>query len=56
MYIFILNLTPGFNGLSEDNFKRIQETFKFWDLVRLILEVYGKFHSLYQHHSGCNAR
>ena len=27
-YIFILNLTPGFNGLSEDNCKRIQETFK----------------------------
>ena len=38
-YIFILNLTPGFNGLSEDNCKRIQETFKFWDLVWLILEV-----------------
>ena len=37
--IFNLNLTPGFNGLSEDNCKRIQETFKFWDLVRLILEV-----------------
>ena len=37
--IFILNLTPGFNGLSEDNCKRIQETFKCWDLVRLILEV-----------------
>ena len=31
-YIFILNLTPGFNGLSEDNCKRIQDTFKFWDL------------------------
>ena len=38
-YIFILNLTPGFNGLSEDNCMKIQETFKFWDLVRLILEV-----------------
>ena len=25
--------------MSEDNCKRIQETFKFWDLVRLILEV-----------------
>ena len=34
-YIFILNLTPGINGWSEDNCKRIQETFKFWDLVRL---------------------
>ena len=38
-YIFILNLTPGFNGLSEDNCSRIQETFKLWDLVWLILEV-----------------
>ena len=38
-YIFILNLTPGFNGLSEDNCMRIQETFKFWNLVRLIQEV-----------------
>ena len=37
-YIFILNLTPGFNGLSDDNCKRIQETFKFWDLVELMLE------------------
>ena len=35
----ILNLTPDFNGLSEDNYKRIQETFKFQDLVRLIQEV-----------------
>ena len=26
-YIFILNLTPGFNGLSEDNCKGIQEPF-----------------------------
>ena len=31
--------TPGFNGLSEDNCKRIQETFNFFDLVRLILEA-----------------
>ena len=38
-YIFVLSLTPGFNGLSEDNCKRIQETFKFWDLVWLMLEV-----------------
>ena len=38
-YIFILNFTPGFNGLSEDNCKRIQETFEFWNLVRLIQEV-----------------
>ena len=38
-YIFILDLTPGFNGLGEDNYKMIRETFKFWDLVRLILET-----------------
>ena len=33
------NLTPGFNGLSEESCKRIQETFKFWNMVWLILEV-----------------
>ena len=45
-YIFILNLTPGFDGLSKDNCKRIQETFKLWDLVWLILEVlWYKFNS-----------
>ena len=33
------NLTHGFNGLSEDNCKRIEDTFKFGVLVRLILEV-----------------
>ena len=38
-YIFILNLTSGFNGLSKDNYKTRRETFKFWDLVRLILEI-----------------
>ena len=36
-YIFIHNLTPGFNGLSNDNCKTRRESFKFWDLVRLIL-------------------
>ena len=34
-------LTPGFNRLIEDNCKRIQETFTFWELVRLIQEFYG---------------
>ena len=38
-YIFILNLTPGFNGLGKDNYKMRRETIKFWDLVRLILET-----------------
>ena len=32
-------LTPGFNGLGKDNCKTTQETFKFWDLERLIKEV-----------------
>ena len=38
-YIFILNLTPGFNGLGKDKYKVRREAFKFWDLVRLILET-----------------
>ena len=38
-YIFIIDLTPDLNGLGKDNCKTIQETFKFWNLVRLILEV-----------------
>ena len=37
-YIFILNLTPGFNGLGRYNCKARQETFKLGDLVRFILE------------------
>ena len=35
IYISILDLTPGFSGLSKDNYETRQETFKFWDLVRL---------------------
>ena len=38
-YIFILNLTNGFNRLGKDNCKTRGETFKFWDSVRLILET-----------------
>ena len=38
-YIFILNLTPGFNWLGKDNYKTRWEIFKFWDLVCLILDV-----------------
>ena len=37
-YIFIMYSTAGFNGLGKDNHK--WETFQFWDLVRLILEVW----------------
>ena len=38
-YIFILNLTPGFNRLGKDNYKMRREAFQFSDLVRLILET-----------------
>ena len=33
--IFILDLTPGFNGIGKDKHKARQETFKFWNLVHL---------------------
>ena len=38
-YIFILDLTPDFIGLGKDNCTASRETFKFGDLVRLILEI-----------------
>ena len=38
-YIFMLYLTPGFNILRKDNCNPRQETFKFLDLVHLILEI-----------------
>ena len=39
-YNLILDLTPGFNGSDKDNCKTRWETFKFWVLVQLILELY----------------
>ena len=39
-YISILDLTPGFNGLSKDNCKTRRETFQLGDLVLLVLEVW----------------
>ena len=39
-YSFILDLTPGFNGLGKGNCTTGGESFKLWDLVRLILEVW----------------
>ena len=39
-YIFILDLTPGFNRLYRDNCKTWRKTLKFWDLVPLILEIW----------------
>ena len=38
-HIFILHLTRGLNILHKDNCKPRRETFKFWDLVHLILEI-----------------
>ena len=41
-YIFIFDLIPGFNILHKDyNMRR--ETFKFWNLVRFILEIWWYF-------------
>ena len=39
-YIFILDLTLSFNGLDIDNCKMRRESFKFCDLVRLILKTF----------------
>ena len=39
-YSFILNWTPGFNGLGKGNCKMRWETLKFWDLVQVILEIW----------------
>ena len=47
-YIFILNLTLGFNGLGKDNCKSKREAFKFCELVRLILEVW-RVSNVYTH-------
>ena len=39
-YIFILDLTPGPNGLGKDHCKTRGETFKSGDLVCIILEIW----------------
>ena len=46
-YIFILDLTSGFKGLGKGDFKTRWESFKFWDLVRLILETLLYFQYLF---------
>ena len=38
-YIFIHDFTPGFNGLGWDNCKTRRESFKYWDLMRLISKI-----------------
>ena len=40
-YIFILYFTHGFNEFGKDNYPTRQKTFQFWDLMRLISEVFG---------------
>ena len=47
-YTIILDLTTGLRGLDKDNCWTGRETFKFCDLVRLILEIwrYVKLHSV----------
>ena len=47
-YIFIIDLTSGFNGLSKENWKVRRETFKFWNWVYFILEVLQCFPWLQQ--------
>ena len=39
-YIFTLGLTHGFIGFGKDNLKTRQETFKYWGLVQVILQVW----------------
>ena len=39
-YIFVLELMPGSNWFRKDNCKARRETFKFWDLVCLISEIW----------------
>ena len=39
-YIFILDLTPGFNRLGKDNCKMRREASQCWELVQLVLEVW----------------
>ena len=38
--MFILNLTSGFTGLGKDNYKASRETFKFWNSVSVLAEVW----------------
>ena len=56
--MFILDSTPGFNGLGKDDCKTRPETFKFWGLgsytsgftVRLMLHIdMSEFYELWYH-------
>ena len=50
-YIFIIDLTPGFSGLGKDNCKTRRETFKFWDLVHLVLEILQHYYQTTTQHN-----
>ena len=39
-HIFILDLASGFNELDKDNCKTRRETFKFWNLVRPMIDIW----------------
>ena len=39
-HIFIVDLTHGVNGLGKDNYTTRRETYMFWGLVQIILEVW----------------
>ena len=47
---FILDITSGFNKLGIDNCKTRWETTKFWNLVHLILDIYGTCDTMLYHH------
>ena len=42
-YIFIPDVTPGFNGLGTDNYKTWRNTSTLWDSVRLKLRGWRRF-------------
>ena len=45
-YIFIIDLTPDFNGLAKDNCKTRREPFKLCDLVRLIFQRFTIYYGV----------
>ena len=54
-YIFILNLTPGFNGLGKGNCKTRRETFMFGDWVPRILENWRHIRVPHVHWQACTS-
>ena len=46
-YIFILILTPGFNGLGKDKCKIRWDSLKYWDLVQFMLDILRYCHKVH---------